>query len=258
MTKDRNMKTQHQVNQQQYQDKSQAYLNSAVHAQGIEFQKMQQVIQIYQLKKVLDLGCGGGHVSYQVAPYVDEVTAYDLTPSMVELVAQQAKTKGFENIKTQQGAAEVLPFVAQSFDCVITRYSAHHWHNVAQAMSEIYRILTKNGKVIIVDILGNANPVLDTFFQSIETIRDPSHVRNYSVQEWAKFAEYAGFKIEIIEKQHLALDFQSWTKRMQTPEYAVETIRYLQNQVSDQVRQYYQVQEDGSFCSEVLWMILSK
>jgi len=35
------MNTQHQVNQQQYQDKSQAYLNSSVHAQGIEFEKMQ-------------------------------------------------------------------------------------------------------------------------------------------------------------------------------------------------------------------------
>ena len=252
------MKDQHHVNQQQYQDKSKVYFNSDVHAQGIEFQKMQHLIQNQQLKKVLDLGCGGGHVTYQIAPYVDEVTAYDLTPSMVELVAEQAKVKGFENVQTQQGAAECLPFADQSFDAVITRYSAHHWQNVTQAMREIHRVLAQNGKVIIVDILGHANPILDTFFQTIETIRDPSHVRDYSVQEWAKFAEYAGFKIEIIEKQHLDLDFQSWTEWMQTSEYAVETIRYLQNQVSDQVWQYYQIQEDGSFCSEVLWMVLSK
>ncbi|CAM4305437.1 hypothetical protein F901_01839 [Acinetobacter dispersus] len=252
------MTTQHQVNQQQYQDKSQAYLNSSVHAQGIEFGKMQQLIQSHQLKTVLDLGCGGGHVSYQVAPFVDRVTAYDLTPSMVELVAEQAKHKGLDNVIAQQGAAESLAFPDQSFDCVITRYSAHHWQNVAQAMSEIYRVVSQQGKVIIVDILGNSNPVMDTFFQTIETIRDPSHVRNYSLQEWTRFAEYAGFTIDIVEKQSLDLEFKSWTERMQTPEYAVQTIRDLQRKASDQVQQYYQIQTDGSFRSEVVYLVLSR
>ena len=252
------MSTHHQVNQQQYQDKSQAYLTSSVHAQGIEFQKMQQLIHSHQFKTVLDLGCGGGHVSYQVAPFVEQVTAYDLTPSMVELVAQQATQKGLNNVITQQGAAESLPFADQSFDCIISRYSAHHWHNVAQAMSEIYRVVAQQGKVIMVDILGHSNPVMDTFFQTIESIRDPSHVRNYSLQEWMHFAECAGFRIECIEKQHLELEFQSWTERMQTPDYAVQTIRYLQHKASDQTRQYYQIQADGSFRSEVIYLVLSR
>ncbi|MCU4580973.1 class I SAM-dependent methyltransferase [Acinetobacter gyllenbergii] len=251
------MSTQHQVNQQQYQDKSQAYLNSSVHAQGIEFAKMQHLIQSQQLKTVLDLGCGGGHVSYQIAPFTDQVTAYDLTPSMVELVAQQAKQKGFDHVKAVQGAAESLAFADQSFDCVITRYSAHHWQNVAQAMAEIRRVLVPQGKVIIVDILGHSNPVMDTFFQTIETIRDPSHVRNYSLQEWMRFAEYAGFRVETVEKQYLDLEFKSWTERMQTPEYAVQTIRDLQQKAADQVQQYYRIQADGSFSSEVLYLVLS-
>ncbi|WP_043970788.1 MULTISPECIES: class I SAM-dependent methyltransferase [Acinetobacter] len=252
------MNTQHQVNQQQYQNKSQAYLNSTVHAQGIEFAKMQHLIQSSQLKKVLDLGCGGGHVSYQIAAFADQVTAYDLTPSMVELVAEQAKQRGFDNITVQQGAAESLPFADQSFDCVMTRYSAHHWQNVAQAMAEIHRVLAPQGKVIIVDILGHSNPVMDTFFQTIETIRDPSHVRNYSLQEWMRFAESTGFRIETVEKQYLDLEFTSWTARMQTPEYAIQTIRALQKKASDQTQQYYRIQADGSFSSEVMYLVLSR
>jgi ubiquinone/menaquinone biosynthesis C-methylase UbiE len=255
--KDKIMTTQHQVNQQQYQNKSQAYLNSTVHAQGKEFAKMQHLVQSHQLKRVLDLGCGGGHVSYQIAPFADEVMAYDLTPSMVKLVAEQAKQKGFDHIMTQQGAAESLPFADQRFDAVITRYSAHHWQNVAQAMAEIRRVLAPQGKVIIVDILGHSNPVMDTFFQSIETIRDPSHVRNYSLQEWMRFAEYTGFRVETIEKQYLDLEFKSWTERMQTPEYAIQTIRDLQKKASDQTRHYYRIQADGSFTSEVMYLVLS-
>ena len=252
------MTTQHEINQKQYQDKSESYLKSAVHAQGVEFEKMQGIIQKYQLKHVLDLGCGGGHVSYQIAPFAEQVTAYDLTAKMVQLVVEQAKRKNLNNIWGQQGAAEQLKFEDEYFDCVISRYSAHHWQNVRQAMSEIFRVVKASGKVILVDILGTQQPILDTFFQSIETIRDPSHVRNYSLSEWTNFAEYAGFQIETIEKQYLDLEFKSWVERMQTPSFAIETIRYLQQKVSDQVRNYYQIQDDGSFRSEVMYLVLSK
>ncbi len=252
------MQNQYAVNTQQYQDKSEAYLKSKVHSEGVEFKKMQDLIQQNHLKRVLDLGCGGGHVTYHLAPFAEQITAYDLTPSMVEIVKKQAIEKGFDNVIGQVGSAEHLPFEANTFDCIITRYSAHHWQNVGQALLEMERVLTANGKVIIFDILGHSDPALDTFFQTMEMIRDPSHVRDYSLQEWCKFAEYAGFKIETIEKQTLDLNFQSWVERMQTPEDAVATIRYLQTKVSDKVRKYYNIQKDGSFTSEAVYLVLQR
>ncbi|MFW1802104.1 class I SAM-dependent methyltransferase [Acinetobacter nematophilus] len=252
------MTTQQQVNQTQYQNKSEAYLNSKVHAQGIEFKKMQNLIQQHQFKQVLDLGCGGGHVTYQIAAFTEQVIAYDITPEMVNLVTMQSQQKGFDHVIGQVGAAEQLDFPAEHFDCVISRYSAHHWQNITQALHEIYRVLRVNGKVIMFDIIGNANPILDTFIQTIETIRDPSHVRNYNLSEWMAFVEQAGFKIEIIEKQSLALNFQSWVERMQTLEKGIHTIRYLQSKISDQVRSYYQIKEDGTFTSEAVYLVLSK
>ncbi|MFT4021976.1 MAG: class I SAM-dependent methyltransferase [Acinetobacter sp.] len=252
------MTTAHEVNQQQYQDKSEAYLKSQVHAQGVEFQKMQQLIQQQQFKTVLDLGCGGGHVTYQIAPYVDKVIAYDLTPQMVDLVCHQAQQRGLDNVTGQQGAAEKLPFEDASFDCVISRYSAHHWQNVSQAMQEIERVLRPQGQAIFVDVLGNSQPILDTFLQSIEMIRDPSHVRDYSLQEWSKFVEYAGFRIETLEKQQLFLDFNAWVERMKTPTEAVITLRYLQSRACKQVQQYFQIDDDGSFKSEVIYLVVTK
>ncbi|RKG36177.1 class I SAM-dependent methyltransferase [Acinetobacter guerrae] len=252
------MTTQHEVNQQQYQDKSEAYLNSIVHAQGIEFEKIREVLQQQSFKRVLDLGCGGGHVTYHIAPDVEQVIAYDLTAEMVNLVLQQASQRNLNNVIGQQGPAEKLPFDDQSICCVVSRYSAHHWQNVPQAMSEIFRVLKPKGSVIFIDILGNQQPVLDTFLQSIEIIRDPSHVRDYSLAEWMTFAERAGFKIDQIEKQNLKLNFQSWVERMQTPAEAVATLRYLQQKASDVVKNYYQIQPDGSFQSEVMYLVLTK
>ena len=45
---------------------------------------------------------------------------------------------------------------------------------------------------------------------------------------------------------------------MQTPIDAVNTIRDLQHKVSDQVRQYFKIQEDGTFSSETVYLVFSK
>ena len=91
--------THHALNIQQYQDKSQNYLNSAVHAQGAEFDKIKQLIEAHKLKHILDLGCGGGHVSYQVAPVATSVIAYDITPQYFanKLSRHTPKLKEFRN-----------------------------------------------------------------------------------------------------------------------------------------------------------------
>lgn len=252
------MITQHDVNQKQYQDKSNAYLTSKVHAQGIEFEKIQKLLQTFHVNRALDLGCGGGHVSYQISPFVNEVVAYDLTPEMVKTVLEEAKQRQLNNIIGVQGKAEQLPFPDESFDVVVSRYSAHHWQNLPQAMAEIFRVLKKGGKAIFIDILGSQQPTLDTFLQTIEMIRDPSHVRDYSLGEWSSLVEQAGFRVAQIDQQTLTLNFSSWVERMQTPEYAIKTIRDLQNNSSDLIKSYYQIQADGTFTSHVLYLVVNK
>ncbi|MDI5829655.1 methyltransferase domain-containing protein, partial [Salmonella enterica subsp. enterica serovar Kentucky] len=39
-----------------------------------------------------------------------------------------------------------------SFEVVISRYSAHHWHDVGQALREVYRVLKPGGVLIIMDV----------------------------------------------------------------------------------------------------------
>ena len=67
-------------------------------------------------------------------------------------------------------------------------------------------------------------------------IRDPSHVRNYSIKDWVHFIEDAGFELTILEKQTLKLDFDSWVQRMKTPEDQIKTLRYLQENAADVVK----------------------
>ena len=86
-------------------------------------------------------------------------------------------------------------------------------------------------------------------------IRDPSHVRNYSIKDWVHFIEDAGFELTILEKQTLKLDFDSWVQRMKTPEDQIKTLRYLQENAADVVKKYFNIQKDGSFESKVGYFV---
>ena len=91
-----------QVVQKQFGEQASAYLSSAVHAQGTEFALLQAELAGHGAARLLDLGCGAGHVSFHVAPLVKEVVAYDLSQQMLDVVAAAAVDRGLGNIRTVQ------------------------------------------------------------------------------------------------------------------------------------------------------------
>lgn len=173
--------THNDVVQRQFGEQANAYLSSAVHAQGREFALLQEALAGRGDARVLDLGCGAGHVSFHVAPQAGEVVAYDLSQSMLDVVAAAADARGLANIRTECGAAEHLPFADQSFDFVFSRYSAHHWSDLGLALREVRRVLKPGGVAAFIDVMSPGSPLLDTYLQSVELLRDTSHVRDYSV-----------------------------------------------------------------------------
>lgn len=184
-------------------------------------------------------------MSYQIAPFVEEVYAYDLSEEMIKIVEETANKKGLRNIKTKKGVAETISFLDEDFDCIVSRYSAHHWQNLTEALQEIRRVLKPKGSFILIDILGSENSLLDSFLQTIEQIRDPSHVKNYSISMWSQYAERLGFKIQKIEIQDLSLDFKTWIKRMQTEDLSTQVIQRLQQQACDNIK------NNGNFITQV-------
>ncbi|WLI76262.1 methyltransferase domain-containing protein [Kosakonia sp. H02] len=242
----------HELTKQQFGDRAQAYLSSAVHAQGEDLVRLAQWLGENTTASVLDLGCGAGHASFVAAGVVRDVTAYDLSEKMLAVVRQAASDRQLENLTTVHGAAEKLPFADGAFDVVISRYSAHHWHDVALALREVKRVLKPGGKFILMDIASPGQPVLDIWLQTIEVLRDPSHVRNYSAAEWLQMTQQSGMLTEKLVTGRLALEYSSWVERMQTPDVLRAAIRYLQNGVSEEVKNHFCLADDGSFTSDTL------
>lgn len=248
MTKNRSHET---LVGSQFGSRADAYLTSQVHAQGADLAALVDIAKGHTDARVLDMGCGGGHVTFNVAPHVGEVVAYDLSSEMLAVVEAAARDRSLANVTTRQGAVESLPFEDASFDMVVSRYSAHHWRDFAAGLREAARVLKPGGTAGFVDAVSPGTPLLDTFFQAIEMLRDPSHVRDYSRAEWEDALVRAGLPCRSTRQFRVRLEFTSWIERMATPTVQVDAIRALQKAVSSDVTAYFDTAADGSFSIDV-------
>lgn len=235
----------------QFGSKAEAYLKSAVHAQSRDLDALVAIVRSAAPRRVLDLGCGGGHVTFRIAPNVGEVVAYDLSPEMLDVVKRAAAERGLGNVLTQRGMVEQLPFEDASFCMVVSRFSAHHWSDLDAALREARRVLKPGGRLVVVDTITPGVPLLDTYFQALELLRDCSHVRNYSRAEWHSAIARAGLLAGDVSGFRLRLEFASWVERMATPKVQVEAIRALQKSVSAEATRYFETAEDGSHTIDV-------
>ncbi len=244
-------KTQEALVGDQFGARAAAYLTSAVHAQGADLQALVELVHDRPQARVLDLGCGGGHVSFGAAPHVREVVAYDLSPAMLDVVAREAAERSLRNLSTRQGVAEALPFEDGSFDVVLTRYSAHHWRDFDAGLREAARVLKPGGIFGAADSVSPGTPLLDTFLQAVEMLRDPSHVRSRSWPEWTAALARAGLRVNNAAGYRIRLEFQSWVERMRTPKVHQDAIRSLQAAMADSVTRHFEIAADGSFTLDV-------
>jgi SAM-dependent methyltransferase len=231
----------------QFGPQAAAYVASAVHAAGADLDLVSERLRSMPGAAVLDLGCGGGHVSFAAAAAGTRVTAYDLSPEMLAAVAAEAARRNLSGIETRQGAAEALPFADAAFDAVVTRYSAHHWRDVPAALREVRRVLRPGGLLLVCDIVAPEEPLLDTHLQAVELLRDPSHVRDYRVSEWRAMFSAIELSCEARIVSRPRMEFAAWIARIRTPEVNGAAIRALQASAPPEVVRHFAIEADGSF-----------
>jgi SAM-dependent methyltransferase len=248
------MRTQEAVVDAQFGPRASSYATSSVHSSGEDLEVLKQIIGERPGAVALDLGCGGGHAAYVLAPRVARVIAYDLSQAMIDVTRREARRRGLDNLDVHQGVAERLPFDDATFDIIVSRYSVHHWHHAEAGLHEARRVLKAGGLAVFMDIATPGSPLLDTWLQSIELLRDPSHVRNYSVAEWQRMQAAAGFRHIMTRCHRVRLEFQPWIERMNTPAPQVTAIRALQSVAPEDVLRYFEVEGDGTFSVDSMLM----
>src|SRR6185369_10613784 len=157
------------------------------------------------VERALDAGCGTGHTALAFAPHLAEVVALDLTEAMLAQGRKLARDRGITNIKFERGDVERMPFPDASFDIVTSRYSAHHYPHPQIALREFARVLKPGGTFLLVDVVSPDAAAQDTFLNAIELLRDPSHVRDHTIEQWQRMFEATGFTSEALATWPLRL-----------------------------------------------------
>ena len=238
----------------QFGPRADAYVTSAVHAAGADLDLLERIARDKKPRHALDLGSGGGHVAYRLAPHADRVVASDLSADMLSAVAAAAQAKGLANITTQVAPAERLPFADATFDFLGCRFSAHHWHGFEPGLREARRVLALGSVAIFIDAVSPGPALLDTHIQAVELLRDTSHVRDFTVAEWLAALSRAGFAVRATRAGRLRVDFPTWIARMRTPELNAEAIRALQRSASAEVAWHFGIEADGSFMLDTMFV----
>ncbi|HKB19954.1 MAG TPA: methyltransferase domain-containing protein [Gaiellaceae bacterium] len=175
-----------------WSERAEAYRDSDAHREGRD---LELFAEWAEGDTALDVATGGGNVARILREAGLAVVTIDSAPGMQPTVVSRA---------------EEIPFAASSFDVVACRVAAHHFEDPALALKEMARV--SRSLVLVSDNLfvGEAG-------EEADRLRDPTHVRNYSKEEWRGMFDQAGLEVEAYELEDKRIDFEAWLDRSGTP-----------------------------------------
>jgi ubiquinone/menaquinone biosynthesis C-methylase UbiE/biotin operon repressor len=105
---------------------------------------------------IVDLGAGEGTLSQLLAQRARKVIAVDNSPKMVEFGAKLAKKHDVKNLEYRLGDIEDPPIARSSVDLAILSQALHHAIKPERAIKSAHRILKKNGRIVVLDLLSHS------------------------------------------------------------------------------------------------------
>lgn len=247
--------------QSQFGKNAANYVASESHAKGDDLELLIQWLQPKASDRALDIATGGGHVCKALSPHVQQVVATDLTAQMLRAASAHLRAAGCENVLFVRGDAERLPFLEGAFDLVTCRIAPHHFPNPQAFVEEAARVLVPGGQLLMIDNVVPTDAKLSAWRNRIEKLRDPSHVRCLSIEEWQALFQQAGF-VEVRSRvRSKSFSFLPWMERMScTEEQLRETEAFILAGDAAWQDQFRVVVEGGRVKSLEIeeWMVLLK
>src|SRR5436305_1645168 len=218
-----------------------SYVASFSHRAGDDLQRLLELGEWNPQLTALDIATGGGHTAHAIAPFVAQVTVTDLTPRMLDKAREFILAQGVSNAIFQVADAEQLPFPSASFARVACRIAPHHFPDLSKFALEVARVLKTGGLFLLIDCMAPSDPELDTFDNTVEKWRDPSHGRSCTVEEWQTFFSQAGLKIENMEFFRKTHHYDDWTLRSQLPVHEKAALERFILESSPRIQNYFEV-----------------
>ena len=125
---------------------------------------LRQFLPDYDKQTILDLATGTADVLITLSKDNLKVRqGYGVDPAikMLEIGRQKIKAQHLEDrLMLQQGDAQALPFLDETFDCVTIAFGIRNIPDLRLSLLEMYRVTKKGGRVLILEFSKPQNPVL--------------------------------------------------------------------------------------------------
>ena len=121
-------------------------------------------------KQILDLATGTADIAIELTSIENcKITGLDISSKMLDIGKTKInKLKLNSNISLEQGDAENLKYNDGTFDVVTIGYGVRNFTNLKSSLNEIYRVLKKDGLLIILETSLPTNRLM-SFFYNIHT-----------------------------------------------------------------------------------------
>jgi len=160
----------------------------------------------HDLKEVIELGCGTGRFTKEIAGNAKHIVATDLSDEMLEVA--KIRLSSFPNVTVQKADCCRTSFRSAIFDTVFMVNLIHVLENPSDALRESYRILRNGGKLLIASGTNYGAKESDirrrvTRYLKVWGMPPSSYQTSLSPDELASLVESAGFEVDVV--QHVKL-----------------------------------------------------
>jgi len=142
-------------------------------------------------KVVADLGCGTGFLSLALALDASIVFSIDQSVNMLIETRKLMETKKFDNVYPIKSSIDNLALFDESVDVVFINMALHHVKDAKKAIEEMFRIIKKDGALIISDVQEHNGEWAKT-----EMFDEWLGFSNNQMEEWLKSAGFNTVNIE--------------------------------------------------------------
>lgn len=215
-------------------------------------------VRSMNLKKddlVLEAAAGTCACGRSVAPFVKHVVCLDATPAMLAVGKTEAEKSGIANMRFVSGFVEQIPFDDQSFDIVLSRLAFHHFTEPEKPFAEMSRVLKKGGQFVIINMEAAEEP-LRSVEDEIETMRDPSHIKNRSRSEFAALYLKYGYTVTKQETVRIPVSLSAWMDLTDTPEdIRVKIEELMRSEIRGSGQTGFRPYFNEGICFEQRWVM---